>query len=431
MRSNRLATAGLAIVLWCSPMPGQSLTTAVTAKDLVEAALQRNREYLAAKAKVAEAEALLRQAGIRPTPSLEIETATGKLLGSAGDSEFSAAYFHTIETGGKRDKRIQVAQKALDIATADVDERRRQLTFEVKMRYAQAVTEQLKVAAINRLIPVNRESYQMTLSRVELGDAAPLEQQLLAADINRSEAQQAMFSARYDAALLELKSTVGLSRSDSLELPLEIDMRMPTATAVERLVEYGLLNRPDLRVLMALEEQAAAEAKQARSEGTPDLTASARYTHTHTLFDQFAFSQTGAIVPVQNHENLATFGLAIPLFTKRRIEGAVSAAMARKTQAELRREHLLQVIPQEVEAAFRRWTGAQRMLQILKTGVVEQSQKNLTVIREAYRLGQLRLFDVLNEQRKLIEIELTFVDAQSEAAQALAELEKAVGGILP
>ena len=71
------------------------------------------------------------------------------------------------------------------------------------------------------------------------------------------------------------------------------------------------------------------------------------------------------------------------------------------------------------------------MLQILKTGVVEQSQKNLTVIREAYRLGQLRLFDVLNEQRKLIEIELTFVDAQSEAAQALAELEKSVGGILP
>ena len=105
--------------------------------------------------------------------------------------------------------------------------------------------------------------------------------------------------------------------------------------------------------------------------------------------------------------------------------------MARTTQAELRREHLLQTIPQEVEAAFRRWSGAQRTLQILKSGVVEQSEKNLIVIREAYRLGQLRLFDVLNEQRKLIETQLAFVDAQAEAAQALAELERAVGGNLP
>jgi cobalt-zinc-cadmium efflux system outer membrane protein len=70
-------------------------------------------------------------------------------------------------------------------------------------------------------------------------------------------------------------------------------------------------------------------------------------------------------------------------------------------------------------------------MEILKSGVIEQSEKNLTVIREAYRLGQLRLFDVLNEQRKLIETELAFVDAQAEAAQALVVLEKAVGGTLP
>jgi len=59
----------------------------------------------------------------------------------------------------------------------------------------------------------------MTVSRVELGDAAPLEQQLLLTDVNRSEAQQTIFSARSEAALLELKTTIGLSTSDSLKLP--------------------------------------------------------------------------------------------------------------------------------------------------------------------------------------------------------------------
>jgi cobalt-zinc-cadmium efflux system outer membrane protein len=393
-------------------------------------ALQRNREYLAAKAKITEADALLRQAGIRPTPSLELEAASGQLLGSSGESTYSAAYFQTIERGGKRDKRIEVAAKAKVVAEAEADEQRRQLTFEVKTRFYRAVTEELKLSAINRLIPINRENYQMTVSRVELGDAAPLEEQLLSTDVNRTEAQQAIFSARSDAALLELKTTVGLYGSDSLRIPADYLLETPTQTLGE-LTAYALNNRPDLRILAALEEQNSAEAEQARSEGKPDLTASARYSRVNSKFDQFGFSETGAIVPIQDHDNIATFGVAIPLFTKKRTEGAVSTALARKTQAQLRREYLLQSIPQEVEAAFRRWTGAQRTLQILKTGVLEQSQKNLTVIREAYRLGQLRLFDVLNEQRKLVETELAFVDAQSDAAQALADLEKTVGGTLP
>jgi outer membrane protein TolC len=430
MQWNRLAWACTAISLWWTPASGQTPGTEYSAKSFVEMALQRNREYQAAKAKITEADALLRQAGIRPTPSLEIEAASGQLLGSSGESTYSAAYFQTIERGGKRDKRIEVAAKAKAVAEAEADEQRRQLTFEVKTRFYRAVTEELKLSAINRLIPINRENYQMTVSRVELGDAAPLEEQLLSTDVNRTEAQQAIFSARSDAALLELKSTAGLADTDSIRIPADFMLETPAQTLSE-LTAYALNNRPDLHILAALEEQNSAEAEQARSEGKPDLTASARYSRVNSKFDQFGFSETGAIVPIQDHDNIATFGVAIPLFTKKRTEGAVSAALARKTQAQLRREYLLQSIPQEVEAAFRRWSGAQRTLQILKTGVLEQSQKNLIVIREAYRLGQLRLFDVLNEQRKLVETELAFVDAQSDAAQALADLEKAVGGNLP
>jgi len=430
MQWNRLVHVCAAIALSLGEAFGQGLQAEATAKSIIEIALERNREYLAAKAKVMEADALLRQAGIRPTPTIEVEAGSGKLLGSSGDSDFSAAYFHTIETGGKRDRRIQVAGKAKVVAEAEIDEHRRQLTFEVKTQYFHAVTEELKLTAINRLVPVNRENYQITASRVGLGDAAPLEQQLLLTDVNRTEAQQAMFSARSDAALMELKSIVGLSTSDFLRVPSNFIFETPTLT-LQELTQYALQTRPDLRILVALEDLAASESEQARAEGRPNLTASARYTHTNTRFDQLGLSNTGAFVPIQDHENIATFGLAVPLFTKKRTEGIASAALARKTQAQLRHEHLLQKIPQEVEAAFRRWTGAQRTMEILKSGVIEQSEKNLTIIREAYRLGQLRLFDVLNEQRKLIETELAFVDAQAEAAQALAELEKAVGGTLP
>src|SRR5262245_62072029 len=205
MRWQQVATACAVIVVALTTISAQALRTEITPTTLVEMALQRNREYLAAQGKIAEAEALLRQAGIRPAPTIAIEAASGKLLGSSGESGFTAAYFHTIERGGKRDARVLAAQRAKELAETEVQETRRQLTFEVKKRYLQAVAEEVKVAAIERLIPVNRQNYQMTVSRVELGDAAPLEQQLLLADVNRTEAQQAVFSSRHQGALVELE----------------------------------------------------------------------------------------------------------------------------------------------------------------------------------------------------------------------------------
>jgi cobalt-zinc-cadmium efflux system outer membrane protein len=70
-------------------------------------------------------------------------------------------------------------------------------------------------------------------------------------------------------------------------------------------------------------------------------------------------------------------------------------------------------------------------MQLLQTGVLDQSDANLSVIREAYKLGQLRLLDVINEQRRLIDTQMQFIDAQADVARTWAELERASGGNLP
>ena len=52
------------------------------------------------------------------------------------------------------------------------------------------------------------------------------------------------------------------------------------------------------------------------------------------------------------------------------------------------------------------------------------------MVRKAYELGQLRLLDVLNEQRRLLETELSLIDSEAELARSVAELERTVGGSL-
>ena len=193
----------------------------------------------------------------------------------------------------------------------------------------------------------------------------------------------------------------------------------------------ALRQRSDLTILRLLEEQAGSEADLARAEARPDITASIRYSRSRSAFDQSGFSENGTITPLRDTDNIVTFGVSIPLSNKKRAEANVDAANSRSTQQRLRLEHLQKSIPQEVAAAYKRWTGATRSMEILMTGVIEPSRKSLSVIEEAYRLGQLRLLDVLNERRRLSDLQLSYIEAQAEAARALNELERATGGDLP
>jgi cobalt-zinc-cadmium efflux system outer membrane protein len=358
-----------------------------TIEELIRVALERNQDYLSLKQRVMEMQALARQAGLKPGPTLEVELGTGAIAGSRGEVEYSAAYFQTIERGGKREKRVAVAEKAVALAEAEIRERERQLAFDIKSQVVAVLGQELKLVSIRSMLGANQESYRLTTQRVGLGDAAPLEEQLLLSEVNRTQAQIASAEASREAGLVELQSVVGFSGVPRLN-PAEGLRFGDHEPQLEELQVFALEHRPDLVTLKLLEEQAAAETSLASAEGRPDLTASARYTRSQSSFDQFGLSESGARVPLRDTDNIVTFGLSIPLFTKNRTQPAVDAAKARQSQETLRREWLTRVIPLEVQAAYRRWIGARRSLEILRTGVLDPSQKSLTVIREAYRLGQ-------------------------------------------
>jgi len=412
----------------------QSGQPQLTATDLVEMALKQNREYLALTQRVAEAQALLRQAGVRLAPTVEVEASTGKPLRSPGEEEYSAGYFQPIETGGKRDKRMQVAEKVVELAQTELAEQRRQLAFQTKTQYVEAIAAAQKAAALDRVMSFSRQTYTLTQARVKEGDAAPLEQKLLLTELSRSEAQQISFRGDAQFAFLELKKLIGISLSDPLNARTDIDVdaevvsmaaNMPSLTELQRI---ALQNRPDLKLLLLQEDQGAAEANLARAEGRPDLTASVRYIRRSSQFPQLGLNASGTPVPLVDRDNLLTFGLSIPLFTGRRTQGSVDAAKARQSEAQLRREFLESSIPLEVEAAYGQWEAARHAASIFASGVIAQSEENLTVVQESYRLGQLRIIDVLNEQRRLIDTQLAYIDTQAQLVRAVAELERAVGG---
>ena len=399
---------------------------ALDADEVVNTALTRNRDFLALNERIRETEALLRQAGVRRFPTIETEIATGRPLGTVGEEEYSAGYFQPIETGGKRQKRTSVARFGVELSRAEMLERRRQLTFDVKSRYAEAVAAQRKLEALRALLQIDRENYDLTSARVRAGDAAPLEAALFSAEASKTQAQQITYRVRLSSALSELRRTAGLSSSEAFDIRFDFTP-IPSSFPDLETLKAVAKDRADLRALRISERKIEAETDLVRAEGKPDLTASARYSHRTSQFDAFGLTATGAPVPLRDRDNILTLGLSIPVFTGNRNRGNIEASEARAAGARERREFLEGVIPLEIENAYRRLEAAQQAVQLL-SGVIDQSEANLKVIREAYNLGQLRALDVLNEQRRLVDTRLSYIDAQLEGEQAHIELERATGG---
>jgi cobalt-zinc-cadmium efflux system outer membrane protein len=360
---------------------------------------------------------------------LGLNGATGKPLGTIGEEQYGAEYSQPIETFGKRGKRIRVAEYSIGIAEADLQQRSTQLAYEITAAYAEVSAERHKLKLLSDLIGLNQDTLRLTEARVKEGDVAPLEASLLKVEISRAEVSRRSAQGRLTSGELELRRLIGFDQS--VRIP-DSDIPAQAQMDADTLKRDALANRADLKTARLEEEQGAAGIDLAKAEAKPDVTLSAGYARQDNQFDGLSgFNHSGILSPLRDRDDILTFGVSIPLRTSRNGAGNVQAATARTDGARLRREYLERNISLEVEAAYQRWHTASESLQLLQSGVLDPSTSNLSIMREAYRLGQLRLLDVLNEQRRLVDTQLAYIDAQADVARTWAEVERAAGGIHP
>jgi cobalt-zinc-cadmium efflux system outer membrane protein len=94
-----------------------------SANEIVRRALAANGELAAARLEIERARARLRQAGLRPNPTIDVEQTAGRFTGSMGESETSVGIAIPIELGGKRRRRIELARAELEASEAEVADR--------------------------------------------------------------------------------------------------------------------------------------------------------------------------------------------------------------------------------------------------------------------------------------------------------------------
>ena len=405
---------------------GSSQAQAMRAEDFQRLALERNADLMAARQDISAARGFLTQSRLRPNPGLDVSFSSGRPLGSPGERGFDVGYAHTLELGGKRARRIDVAQVGIEVAELLVADRERLLRLDIDARYADAHAGIRNFATLAELFELNQRSLRVAIQRVSEGEGAPLEQRLLEAEVGRIAADRFVAAGAAERAFVALKASAGLPPTDTLTLAGELTTP-GVSMSLDQAVERALVERPDLKAARAEEARANAELGLARAERTPDVIGVVRYSQNSTRFDQFGTTASGQPVPVHDTDKTLTAGVSIPLPFANRNQGAVEAATARLRAAALRREYVEQTVRADVRAAYAQYVGVRQAVDVFDRQVIKQVQESVNTFRISYELGEVQLIDLVQEQRRLVDTQKAFTDVLRELYVARATLEAAVG----
>ncbi len=397
--------------------------TGVSLAELVNKAMAANGEIVAARLESEKARARLMQARLRPNPTLEIEQISGRFTGSPGEGDLSVGATLPLEVFGQRNSRIKLAQIEITAREADIANRERQLTAEVLTNFAEALAALQELRVTESLLDLDLQTARFVQIRVNEGETPPLELSLLQVEVERLRANQALSEGKLDAALTKLKLLAGMPFEEPLRLREQIStIVLPQIPpTVETAIDVALRNRPDIRMAQIEEELAAAGLKLIRASSKPDVAVTTRYTQG---ISQIPIPNFG---DVPDRTRTLTFGVSIglPIFNKN--QGAKAEAATAIRQAQERRVFAERIVRGEVTSAYQRLQAAGRALAILETRVLPRSEQNIKTLRAVYELGEIKITDLIAEQRRLLDANRDLTEALSERFRAQADLQIAVG----
>jgi cobalt-zinc-cadmium efflux system outer membrane protein len=412
-----VTSASSVLAAYVDPIQGAS------SNDLIRRALTANADLAASRLEIERARARLNQAGLRPNPTIDFEQTTGRMTGSPGEHETTIGFALPLEVGGRRKRRVELARAEFEAAEAEVADRERRLTAEVRASYAEVLAALRELEITAELTDVDQQTARVVEVRVTEGDSAPVELNLLRSEIDRLRSRRALVEGRLQVSLLRLKNLAGIAPDEPLRLSenLGAKVRDEPPASVEAAVDIALRTRPDLRLARLNEEVTKAGLRLARAQAKPDVTAFTRYTKNSAVFDDTP------IGVLRDKDRLLTFGVSIGIPVFNRNQGAKAEAEAAILQARRRREFAESVVRAEVASAYARYEAAKRSLAIFEQGVLERSRQNIRTVRGAYEIGAFRITDLLVEQRRFIDSQREFIEALVEQYRALADLQAAMG----
>ncbi|WP_339518141.1 TolC family protein [Pseudomonas proteolytica] len=378
----------------------------LTLESALQSAFAGNPDLAAAQWEIDIAQGGRQQAGLIPNPVASWDAEDTRRSTRTTTVKLS----QTLELGGKRGARIEVASRAQDAAAQELEQRRNLLRAEVIDGFYGALWAQERLELAQRSMALAERGLVIANGRVTAGKASPVEAtraqvQVSQIRLERSRAEIGVSDAYRRLAAITGSATIGFER---VEAGAVNTPALPSATQLLARLE----STAELRLAQLQIQQRDAGLGLEKAQRIPDLDIS--------IGSQYDAS-------VRERVNLVGVSMPIPLFNRN--QGNVLAASRRADQARDLRNATELRLRTETRQALDLWATANSEVRAFNQVILPAAQSAVDSATRGFEMGKFNFLDVLDAQRTLIAARTQYLAALAQATDAWVRIERIYGDL--
>ena len=382
---------------------GQRVLPPLTLAVAVQFALEKKPELSASRREIDAAEGARTQAGAYQNPTLSVEVEDVR----RDHRTTTVMLSQPLELGGKRAARIVAADRAIDVARAQLGTKQAELHANVTAAFFTALLSQERVQLAQASLDLARSGSQAAGKRVTAGKVSPVEEiRAKVAEANvRLELIQAQgeLQTRLQAlrALTAHSADIDVLDGNALVLPM-----LPAQEVMEERIAHA----PALRQAHLEVQRLGALARLENARRVPDITLSA-----------------GLQRAQDQGRNQVLIGISVPLPLFDTHRGSLSEALSRQYQAEDDARAVELRVRTDVAAARQRHATAWAEVTALQAEILPGAQSAFDAARKGFEMGKFNYLDALDAQRSLLQARAQYLRSVADVHRAATDLDRLLG----
>lgn len=369
-------------------------------------ALRHNKDLVAARHVIAEAEGRLVQAGLWKNPEFEfrtefdVRTKDGKRL-------YEGGFMQRFPWSGRLAQARAVARVDVAMAVEELRDKERMLAGNVlgKARALLAVDRKLGINADNRSL-LDR-IFKQTSTLTATGKATAAEARVVELEQTTLDLSREALVVERRAKLAELNGLLGRVPDDGMNMGGAFP-EAPDAAALRAAAAQAVSRRPD-RQLAALQiDKSQAEQRLAKAERWEDIGIGAGMTRER---------KEGM------YETMVGVVVAVPLPLWNRNQGRIAETQAAQQRATASVAALDLTIATEIREAQARVTGLASVLTRTRGPALDLARQTTKLIEETYASGTASFLTVFESRKQRLAIEQAAIDTEEQLAAAITDWE--------
>lgn len=425
------------------------LTEDIAIDDALRIALLNNPAFQSLFLELGVSRAEVVQSGLLSNPSFYLSL---RFPEGGGLTDLTLGFAQQLVDLWQIPVRRKIAESKMEQTVLTIAQRAIDLRAEVKRSgYELLALQQASQIAQDGLDLVER-SFKLAQDRFSAGEINKLDVNLTRADMLNVKAGLISLHREEQIARLSLEKLMGLSQR---QVSWELHDDWPAAASIAEddvLVLQAMTDRLDARVAALEVREAEAAIKREYLNIFPDVAVGAEWERPEqrALPGRKILAETaresirngGLTAPTiesKGERNLErrqiidsilgpSIEFTLPLWDQNQAQIAKAAFIAQQKRKDF--EDLLDVVASEVRQAAATARSNTHLAEFYKQEVLQQAKENVESASQTYSIGQDNIIVLIEAQRFLIEQQQAYLSIVRDAAIAIADLERALGGQL-